>query len=87
MQADLSRALAKVDPKEGDIVFFDLALIRWEAIEALCGDPPPHPFLAGVMFIGVCTRVGQSVEDTVFAMSRSELEQLLADKEEEDPNA
>ena len=76
--ADLSHALAKLEPKDGDIIFFDLGAIDIEQIVSLCKLPDSN--LPGVIFIGIHLRHGQSAEDAVFCMSKMELDLLVADK-------
>jgi hypothetical protein len=78
--SDLERAIAKLEPKEGDFLFFDLSAIDADEVKALVEDPPD--FLRGIVFIGVHTRHAQSVEDCIFSMSRMELDLLISDKTE-----
>lgn len=78
--ADLERAIAKLEPKEGDFLFFDLSAIDADEVQALVEDPPE--FLRGIVFIGVHTRHGQSVEDTIFSFSKTELDLLISEKTE-----
>jgi hypothetical protein len=77
--SNLDRAIAKIEPREGDFLVFDLSAIDADEIQALVASPPD--FLVGVVFIGVHTRHGQTVEDTIFAMSRMELDLLISDKQ------
>lgn len=76
--SNLENAIIKLSPTEGDFLFFDLGAIDSEEIKQLVADPPD--FLHGIVFIGVHTRLGESVEDAVFAMSRMELDLLISDK-------
>jgi len=76
--SSFDRALTKLDVKDGDIVFFDLGCIAVDQLAHLCNRSDVN--LAGVVFIGICVRHGQTVEDAVFAMSKTELDLLIADK-------
>ena len=78
MAGSFDRALNKLECKDGDIVFFDLGCIAIDQLASLCNRSDVN--LAGVTFIGIAVRHGQSVEDAVFSMSRMELELLMSDK-------
>lgn len=77
---NLSQALLRLEAKDGDVVFFDLGAISVEELAKVCSSPEINHRLPGVTFIGICVRHGQSVEDAVFAMSKTELDLLIADK-------
>ena len=73
---ELEQALLKLSPKDGDLIFFDLNAIDSKEIEKLCAEVP----LPEIVIFGVALRYGQSVEDAIFDMTKSELEALIAEK-------
>jgi hypothetical protein len=75
---DLADVFLKLAPQDGDIVFFDQGAVDTVELKYLCDNPLPG--MRGVVFIGISLRLGQSVEDAVFEMSKPELELLIAEK-------
>jgi hypothetical protein len=75
---DLADVFLKLSPQDGDIVFFDQGAVDTVELKHLCDNPLPG--MRGVVFIGISLRLGQSVEDAVFEMSKPELELLIAEK-------
>jgi hypothetical protein len=71
---DFQRAVAKLTPKNGDIIFVDVSAFNLEDLLAV---PSPSPDQDDVVFVAVRPKPGQSVADTVSLLTRAEIVELL----------